>query len=131
VRAPLVPPVDIKRSLLGSRSREREREREALWDCAKLRGFNADLGEYKKTIEQQLEQADKKIAKQLHTIQKLNHNKDWRDEEIFNLEEAGRAVVNMVQPLRLGYHDSRSVLAWLKNVPGWLRDSWRKKSSRG
>ena len=40
-------------------------------------------------MEQQLEQADKKIAKQLHTIQKLNHDKDWRDEEIFNLEEAG------------------------------------------
>ena len=72
---------------------------QALRDCAELRGFNADLGEYKKTIEQQLEQADKKIAKQLHTIQKLNHDKDWRDEEIFNLEEVGRVVVNMVEPL--------------------------------
>ena len=104
---------------------------QALQDCAQLHGFNADLEGNKKTMEQQLEQADKKIAKQLHTIQKLNHDKDWRDEEIFNLKEAGRAVVNMVQPLRLGYHDSRSVLAWLKNVPGWLRDSWRKKSSSG
>ena len=107
------------------------RERvQALWDCAQLHEFNADLEEYKKTIEKQLEQADKKTAEQLYAIQKLNRDKDQRDEEIFNLEEAACTVVDMVQLIRPGYHDSRSILARLKQIPEWLRDSWRKKSSR-
>ena len=38
---------------------------QVLQDCAQLHGFNADLDGYKKTTEQQLEQADKKIAQQL------------------------------------------------------------------
>jgi len=38
---------------------------QALQDCAQLHGFNADLEGNKKTMEQQLEQADKKIAQQL------------------------------------------------------------------
>jgi len=51
---------------------------------------------------QQLKQADRKIAEQLQTILKLNRDKDQRDEEIFNLEEAGNTMVDMVQLLRPG-----------------------------
>ena len=57
---------------------------QALQDCAQLRGFNADLEGYNKTVVQQLKQADRKIAEQLQTILKLNRDKDQRDEEIFN-----------------------------------------------
>ena len=81
--------------------RRRERD-QALQDCAQLRGFNADLEGYNKTVVQQLKQADRKIAEQLQTILMLNRDKDQRDEEIFNLEEAGSTVVDMVQPLRPG-----------------------------
>lgn len=40
-------------------------------------------------MEQQLEQADEKIVEQLQTIQKLNRDKDQRDQEIFDLKEGG------------------------------------------
>ena len=45
---------------------------QALQESAQLHEFNADLEGYKKTMEQQLEHVDKKIAEQLPTIQKLN-----------------------------------------------------------
>ena len=50
-------------------------------------------------VEQQLDGADKKIAEQLCSIQKLNHDRDRRDQEIFNLKEADSIVVDMVRPL--------------------------------
>ena len=43
--------------------------------------------------------ADKKIAEQLCSIQKLNRDRDRRDQEIFNLKEADSIVVDMVRPL--------------------------------
>jgi len=43
--------------------------------------------------------ADKKIAEQLCSIQKLNRDRDRRDQEIFNLKEADNIVVDMVRPL--------------------------------
>ena len=49
---------------------------QALQDCAQLRVFNVDLEGYKKTVVQQLKQADRKIAEQLQTILKLNRDKD-------------------------------------------------------
>jgi len=109
---------------------QRERD-QALQDSAQLHGFNANLEGYKKTVEQQLEQADEKIVEQLQTIQKLNRDKDQRDQEIFGLEEGGCTILDLVQPLRLGQHDSRSVAKRLKDVPGWLKTFWKKKSAGG
>ena len=103
---------------------------QALQDCAELQQSNADLEEYKKTIEQQLDGADKKLIENMYTIQKLNHDKERRDQEIFDLEEAARIVKDMVQPPHPGFVDSRSVLEWLKQVPIWLKDASKKKSSR-
>ncbi|XP_039822152.1 uncharacterized protein LOC120684349 isoform X2 [Panicum virgatum] len=81
---------------------------QALQDCAELQQSNADLEEYKKTIEQQLDGTDKKLVENMYTIQKLNRDKERRDQEIFDLEEAARIVKDMVQPPHPGFVDSRS-----------------------
>ena len=81
-------------------------------------------------MEQQLDGADKKLVEQLYTIQKLNRDKDRRDQEIFNLEEEAQVVIDMVQPPHPGYVDTRSVLERLKHVPKWLKEAPKKKSSR-
>ena len=53
-------------SFLGERD-------QALRDYEALQMSYADLEEYKKSIEKQLEGADKKLAENTATIQKLNH----------------------------------------------------------
>jgi hypothetical protein len=49
-------------------------------------------------IEQQLRDADKKLAENMFQIQGLNRDKEHKDKEIFNLEMAARPVIDMVQP---------------------------------
>ena len=63
-----------------------------------MRQAYADLEAYKKVIEQQLRDADKKLAENMFQIQRLNRDKERKDKEIFNLEMAARAVIDMVQP---------------------------------
>ncbi|KAG2577610.1 hypothetical protein PVAP13_6NG192400 [Panicum virgatum] len=75
---------------------QRERN-QALRDCAELRQAYADLEEYKKTIEKQLDGADKKLAENMVTIQKFNRHKERKDKEIDDLEEVARIVIDMVQ----------------------------------
>ena len=82
-------------------------------------------------MEGQLEQADNKLAEQLHTIQNLNRDFDRWDKEILDLEEGGRAVLDIVQPLRQGQHDSWSVVKRLKDVPEWPKTFKKKRSAGG
>jgi len=77
----------------------------------------ADLEEYKKSIEKQLEDADKKLAENTATIQKLNHEKERKDKEIFDLEAAVQVVIGIVKPLQPGVFDGRSVMDCLREVP--------------
>jgi len=63
--------------------------------------------------------------------ERLTRDRDRRDQEIQGLEEAGRAVLGVVQPLRPDQHDSRSVMERLKEVLGWLKAFWKKMSSGG
>ena len=53
------------------------------------------------------------------------------DQEIFELEEGGRAVLDLVQPVLPSQHDSRSIAKRLKDVLEWLKTFWEKKSTRG
>lgn len=106
---------------------QRERD-QALQDCTELRQAYADLEEYKKVIEQQLNGADKKLAENMVTIQKLNRDKEWKDREIFDLEEAARVVIDVVQPPHPGVVDSRSILERLKLVPGWLKGAPKRRA---
>ena len=64
------------------------------------------------------------------TIQKLNHDKEQKDKEIFDLEKAARVVIDMVQPPHPGVVDSRSVLERLKLVPGWLKDAPKRRAPK-
>ena len=100
-------------------------------ESAQLCEFNADPEGYKKTMGQQLEQTNKKLAEQLQTIHRLNRDKDQMDQEIFELEEGGRAVLDLVQPVLPSQHDSRSIAKRLKDVLEWLKTFWEKKSTRG
>ena len=77
----------------------------------------ANLEEYKKTVEKQLKDADKKLAENLTTIQRLNRDKERKDKKIFDLEASARRIIEIVDPPQLGVADSRSVLERLKNVP--------------
>jgi len=90
-----------------------------------LRQSYANLEDYK-TVGKQLDAANKKIAKNMFTIYKLNRDKERKGKEIFDLEEATRVVVDMVQPPHHGFTDSRSMLECLKHVPTWMKDaSWK------
>ena len=104
---------------------------QAYQEPAQLREFNADLEGYKKTMGQQIEQTNKKLAEQLQTIHRLNRDKDRMDQEIFELEEGGRAILDLVQPVLPSQHDSRSIAKRLKDVLEWLKTFWEKKSTRG
>lgn len=78
---------------------QQERD-QARRDCEGLRQANADLEDYKESMEADLRSADKKLAENLKTIQKLNWDVERRDKEIEDLESADREVVDTVQPPR-------------------------------
>ena len=50
--------------------------------------FYALLEEYEKTVEKQLKDSDKKLAENMNTVKKLNHDKERKDKEIHDLEAA-------------------------------------------
>ena len=56
----------------------------------------SDLEDYKKILEQQLRDADKKLAENLSAIQLLNRDKERRDKEISDLEAAAREVIETI-----------------------------------
>ena len=93
-----------------------------------MRQAYADLEEYKKVVEKQLDGADKKLAENMVTIQKLNCDKEGKDKEIFDLEEAARVVIDMVQPPHPGVPDSRYMLERLSLVPDLLKDAPKRRA---
>ena len=58
----------------------------------------ANLEEYKKTVEKQLKDADKKLAENMATVQRLNRDKEHKDKEMFDLEASARAIIDIVDP---------------------------------
>ena len=74
-------------------------------------------------MEADLRSADKKLAENLKTIQKLNRDVERRDKEIEDLESADRQVVDTVQPPRPGVADCHSVFERLRQVLDLLRNS--------
>ena len=80
--------------------------------------------------EKDLDSADKKLADNMVTIQKLNRDKEKKDKEIDDLEDAARVIIDMVQPPYPGVFDSRSVVERLRLVPGWLKRAPKKQTPR-
>jgi len=58
----------------------------------------ANLEEYKKTVEKQLKDADKKLAENMATVQRLNRDKEHKDKEMYDLEASARAIIDIVDP---------------------------------
>ena len=81
-------------------------------------------------MEADLRSADKKLAENLKTIQKLNRDVERRDKEIEDLESADRQVVDTVQPPLPGVADCRSILERLRQVLDLLRNSSQRQSSQ-
>jgi len=61
-------------------------------------------------MEKDLDSADKKLADNMVTIQKLNRDKEKKDKEIDDLEDAARVIIDMVQPPYPGVFERASVL---------------------
>ena len=80
--------------------------------------------------EKDLDSADKKLADNMVTIQKLNRDKEKKDKEIDDLEDAARVIIDMVQPPYPGVFDSRSVVERLRLVPGLLKRAPKKETPR-
>jgi len=99
---------------------QRERD-QALREFAELQQSYADLEEYKKSMQEDHDKADKKLASNMDTIHKLNHDKERKYKEINDLKDAARIIIDMVQPPHLDVFDSRFVVEQLRLVPGWLK----------
>ena len=80
--------------------------------------------------EKDLDSADKKLADNMVTIQKLNRDKEKKDKEIDDLEDTARVIIDMVQPPYPGVFDSRSAVERLRLVPGWLKRAPKKQTPR-
>jgi len=100
---------ELKEQLAAAQAGGGERD-QALRDYAELRQSYADLEEYRKSMEKDLDSADKKLADNMVTIQKLNRDKEKKDKEIDDLEDAARVIIDMVQPPYPGVFERASVL---------------------
>jgi hypothetical protein len=73
----------------------------------------ADLAEEHKTVIRQLPDADKQLVVCMQQIQSLNWDKEWKPNELDELETAAHALVEMVDPTV----DGHTLLEHLYDAP--------------
>lgn len=72
-----------------------------------------DIVEEHKTVVKQLKDADNQLVACIRQIQSLNHDKEWKEKELDDLEAPARALVDVIDPAA----SERTLLERLRDVP--------------